>query len=231
MHFIKSLLLCSFVLVPALMGVRAFAQEAENSAIYLEVPGQDPPARVSQRKTMKEVYEDKSVRVERDIAKLSDDRIVNDGKFVEYYRDGQKYVEGVYKMGVFDGVWKYWFPNGQLCKAVNFKDGKPDGKWEVFDQDGKQTKQKSYQDGKRHGKWLSYHVDGKTVKLEVSYEQGQAEGERISYYESGNKRQVILFKAGKMDGLMTEWNDQGDKVAELEFKDGVKVGKVVRFDE
>ncbi len=217
--------LCASLLVAS----DSHGQPTESEPIYLEEPGSEPPAPISRRQKIKEVYEDKSPRAEREVAQLSNDRVLNDGKYTEYYRDGQKFVEGNYKLGVFDGEWSYWFPNGQLCKKVSFSNGKTDGQWEVFDKEGKRISQKSYKGGMRHGKWIVYYESGEVPKFEISYEQGKPVGERITYYESGSKKQLISFKNGKMDGMMTEWDESGNKVAEAKFEDGKLVGEVERF--
>jgi len=222
--------------VIALMGVftagpaSALAQANQDEPIYLDEPESEPVAPVVGRQVLKSLYDDKSPRVDRAIAKLSDERYVNDGKYVEYYPGGQKYVEGTYKMGVFEGEWKYWFPNGQICKTVLFKSGRADGQWEVFTKEGKRIWQKSFLNGKRQGKWTSFYDASEKPRFEVSYDQGKPTGQRIKYYESGQKQQVISFEDGKMHGTMTEWNENGDKLAEAVFEHGKLSGKIVRFD-
>lgn len=208
----------------------ALAQSADQKPIYLEEAQPEPPAKVVKRQKIREVYQDKELRAEREIALLSNDRIVNDGTFVEYYHDGQKYSEGKFEMGIFEGDWQYWYPNGQLCKKVTFKSGKPDGQWEVFNEEGVSQGIKSYRNGRRDGKWIAYHEDGKNPRMELDYQNGKPSGQRVIYYPNGQKRQVINFKDGIMEGLMTEWNEDGDKMAEAEFKAGKIVGQVRRFN-
>lgn len=209
---------------------QALAQDSSEEAVYLEEMEPEPPAKIVRRQKIKEVYEDKEVRAEREIAWLSDERSVNDGLYTEYYHDGTKYAEGKFAMGVFEGQWQYWFPNGQLCKAVSFKDGKPDGQWEVFNKEGVLEGVKSYRDGRREGKWVAYHEDGKTPRMELEYLNGKPSGERVVYYPSGKKRQVINFKEGIIDGIMIEWDEEGVKRAEAEFQAGKIVGQVRRFN-
>jgi len=235
MLLMKSILSCWTLLAVAFwtIGVEpscCFAQAADDGPIYLEEPEEEPPARVSRRKTVKEVYADKSVRAEREVAMLSDNTEVSDGKYTEYYSDGQKYVEGNYKLGVFEGEWSYLHPNGQLCKTISFKAGKPEGEWEIFDKNGKRTAQKSYQGGKRQGKWVFYFENGEKPKIEVNYNQGQIDGQRNTFYENGQKRQEIHFKNGKMHGTMTEWTESGEKRAEALFDEGKMDGKAIQFD-
>ena len=218
----------------ALLPSCSFAQAAdgglaESGPIYLEEPEEEPPARPAKRKTLKEIYEDKSTRAERAVVMMSDDTVVSDGLYTEYYPDGQKYVEGKYKMGIFDGEWNYWYPSGQLCKTITFKAGKPDGQWEVIGKDGKRAAQKSYEKGKRQGKWITYFPEGEQAKIEIDYKQGQIDGQRSTYFKNGQKRQEINFKNGKMHGMMTEWNEDGQKSAEALFNEGMRDGKVVQF--
>lgn len=232
MDFRKVLVcLCWAVFTLVATGLPAAAQETNNEPIYLDEPAPEPEPRVAARTVLKDTYPDeKTPRVERGIVKLSNDKIVNDGTYIEYYPSGEKYTEGTYKMGVFHGDWSYWFPNGQLCKTVGFKDGRPDGQWDVFNQEGVRTSSKSYKDGKRDGKWVVFFDGGEQPKFEISYAAGLPVDKRITYFESGQKRQEIPFKDGKFHGLMTEWDESGKKIAELEFADGQRNGDIRRFE-
>ncbi len=202
----------------------------ENEPIYLEEPKEPPPASVVRHQTVDIKYEDESLRVQIDVAVLSNDTAVNDGKYLEFYRDGQKFSEGTFKDGQHSGEWTYWHPNGQICKSINFVDGLPDGKWEVFRSDGTRTSLREYAKGKRSGQWITYFDNGEKPRIEVSYADGLAHGNRVVYFPNGQKRQVIIFEAGKMHGTMTEWDDTGKKTAEVLFEDGERKGDVKRFE-
>jgi len=205
----------------------AFGKEG---GIYLDEPEPVPPPTVVQRqKAVENQYPDGTLRIQRDLLKLSNDRIVNDGTFIEFYRDGQKFTEGTYKMGIHSGTWKFWHANGQLCKSTTFKNGLPDGQWDVFRIDGSRRTSKSYSGGKRDGKWIRYFEDGENILAEELYEMGKLHGTRISYYANGKKRQESNFKAGLLHGMMTEWNEAGEKLAEVPFKEGKVDGKVTRW--
>ena len=202
------------------------AQE-EKGPIYLDEPGPSPKPAVAKRQKVVQKYEDETNRVERQVAFLSDGSNMNDGLYTQYYRGGQKYMEGQYSEGVHTGQWHFWHSNGQICKSVAFKKGRPDGEWEVFRSDGTNQAKKSYQDGKRHGRWVVFYEDGKTKKIEINYMQGKAHGEKVTYLPSGKKHQQLSFKNGLTHGKMIEWNEAGDQIAELNFIDGKKDGEVV----
>ena len=56
-------------------------------------PPVPPPVVVTPGK-LAEKYEDGTVRIEREVLKMSDDQIVNHGEYTEYYPNGQKFAEG-----------------------------------------------------------------------------------------------------------------------------------------
>ena len=66
---------------------------------------------------------------------------VNDlknGSFTKWYSNGAKRVEGVYRKGLKNGIWSYYFKNspGIIRLNGNFKDGKKHGKWVFYDKNG-----------------------------------------------------------------------------------------------
>ena len=201
----------------------------DDGAIYLEEPEPVPSPTVVSRLKDESKYADESVRIQREVLRLSDDRIVNDGAYVEYYPDGQKFCEGSFHMGVHNGQWQYWHPNGHPCKTVQFQKGQPEGDWEVFRQDGTRLASKGYRNGMRHGRWIRYFDDGEKIQTEENYDHGQLQGLRISYYPNGSKRQEANFKDSKLHGTMTGWNEQGEKISEIPFVDGKIEGKVVHW--
>lgn len=244
MSCLRSFFACSFPAFALLVAagvaspLSATAQEAAAPAaeaaaakdqIYLDEPTPAPEPRVAQEGPVSDKYEDGKVRVERNIRLLSDNQVVNHGKFTEYYHNGQKFAEGNYDNGVHDGPWSYWHDNGQLAKTVNFKKGAPDGTWEVFRADGTLQSKKGYKAGKRDGAWVVYHEDGKTPKVEQNFADGQLSGVRKTFFASGKPRQEATFANGALEGTMTEWDESGRKLAEATFTAGKLNGKLTRW--
>ena len=203
---------------------------AEEEPIYLEEPELPPAPKVAARQDLKEEYKDGSPRVERVVAKMSDNSFQNDGKYVEYHRGGEVWIEGSFKKGIPHGTWSYFYPNGQLRKKVVFDTGRPEGEWEVFREDGTLQAKKTYKKGKRHGKWFVYFKDGKKVNLEAEYANSKPHGTRILYFENGNMSEKTEYKQGKREGLATTWNESGKKTAEATYSEGKLVGSIQRFD-
>ena len=207
----------------------ADAATAATEQIYLDEPTPSPEPTVAKEGPVKEPYDDGKVRVERNVRLLSDNQVVNHGKYTEYYRNGQKFAEGNFDSGVHDGPWSYWHENGQLAKTVTYKKGAPDGAWDVFRADGTLQAKKGYKAGKREGTWVSYFDDGKTLSAEQTFVDGKLSGPRKTYYASGKPRQESNFADGQLDGVMTEWDEAGRKLAEATFAQGKLNGKLSRW--
>ncbi|MEM9353767.1 MAG: toxin-antitoxin system YwqK family antitoxin [Planctomycetota bacterium] len=209
----------------------AAAQTKEDTAseeIYLDEPRPAPAPRAMGKKTYLEQYADKSTRVKRSVKLMSDDSVINHGPYEEYWRNGEKFSEGVFKDGVHHGEWSFWHPNGQLNRTVNFVEGRPDGKWKAYREDGSLEAEREYVDGKREGTWIVYHPDGKTPRVELPYQNGRLEGLRKSFYVNGQERQRAPHTEGRVDGIVVEWDEAGRKVLEVEFSNGEQNGRVLR---
>jgi antitoxin component YwqK of YwqJK toxin-antitoxin module len=233
MKYMTALKFFSFVCILCLgiaWVVPASAQEAKSDDVYLDEPESDPPGREVRKQKVEDKYEDGKLRSERNVSILSDDTYVNDGPYVEYYPDGQKFAEGNYVAGVMEGEWNYWHPTGEVCKTITFKKGKPEGTFEVRRADGTLESKQSFKNGIRHGEWVTYYEDGKTPKVKANIVDGKVEGERTTYFENGQMRQQAQFKAGQLDGPMAEFNDTGKKIAEATFKEGKVQGEIKRFN-
>jgi antitoxin component YwqK of YwqJK toxin-antitoxin module len=209
----------------------ALAQEAAKAddAVYLDEPPPAPEPSVAQTAPVKEEYEPGKVRIERVVRRMSDDTIVNHGKFTEYYRNGQKFAEGNYENGVFEGPWSFWHDNGQLSKTVAFKAGAPDGHWEVFRADGTLLAKRGYKNGQRDGVWTLYNEDGKTPSMEQTYAEGKINGPVTVYYKSGKPRIQSTFKDNLREGKVSEWDESGRKTAEANYVGGKLDGKLIRY--
>ena len=229
-RFLTGVVCLALLLCSSFIDVSIAQQKEKNEPVFLKEVSKPPPVREVRSRTLERKYPDnETIRVKYQVVQLSDDSLVNNGPYVEYYKDGQKFQEGKYKRGAYVGEWTYWHPNGQLCRTITYKDGKPDGKWEVFREDGTRLEIQSYKAGTRDGKWQSFYPDGETPLVEFTYQMGEVTGKRISYHKNGKKRQEVSFKKGRMHGLTTEWDDTGKKTLEVKFEEGKRAGDIIRF--
>ena len=205
------------------------AAQSDGGTILLPVPEAGPPPSVVNTRTDKDKYEDGTPRIERTVTRYSDDSLVSNGDYREYYRTGTLFVEGSFSKGRPDGEWVYYHPTGELTKKVTFKKGQPDGKVEVLRADGTTLAEREYAAGKRAGVWKTYAEGGEQVLQEQSYANGKADGVWKTWFEDGTLQREVSFKAGERDGVSTEWDESGTKRGEVSYKAGKRDGPSIRW--
>lgn len=186
-------------------------------AILLDEAKQVAKPTVVGRETISDKYEDGKVRVERGIAKFSDNHFEAEGIYREYYPSGQVFVEGQFKGGRQEGDWTYYFENGKENRKATYKNGQPDGAWEVHRVDGTLSAKRGFHEGLRDGEWIYYNDKGDQPLREEHYDKGKKDGVWKVWFPSGKQHQEAGFKQDKKDGMTTEWNEDGSKRAEIPF--------------
>jgi antitoxin component YwqK of YwqJK toxin-antitoxin module len=196
--------------------------------IFLEEPEKVAVApTIVTKETLKEKLGDG--RVEREVARYSDNSFAAEGSYKEFHPNGKVFIEGQFRKGRQEGEWKYYFDNGQLNRTAAFKAGKPNGSWSINRADGTLQAKRGFKDGKRDGEWITYDDTGKKPKSEEHYIAGEQDGVWKSWYPNGQLRHEVNFKAGKQDGSQTEFDEKGQKILELNFADGKLNGTATRW--
>ena len=200
--------------------------------IYLPDTPEPPPATIVDRQVAAPLvkYEDGSIHIERQVTRYSDNRIVNDGAYREYFPNGQVFVEGQYQEGKQEGEWTYWYENGQNNRIVTYKAGLPDGTWEVFREDGTKQAVRSYLEGRRHGEWTRFDPTGERPYRTFGYQNGLAHGEWKQWHPNGVQQNVITFDGGRRHGVTIEWDEEGNKRLESNYQDGQPHGETTRWN-
>jgi antitoxin component YwqK of YwqJK toxin-antitoxin module len=222
------------------VGVSSAAEEDDSTAgetiapytgppIFLDEPEPQPAASLVEKRVDSDKYADGKVRVEREIARYSDNRFVADGFYREFFPNGEKFAEGQYKNGRQHGEWTYWYDNGQVCRKVTYREGQPDGSWDVHSADGAVIAKRSYKNGKRDGTWVVYDKTGKQPLREEQYSEGKADGTWKVWFPSGQLQTQMGFKQGNRHGAVLIWDEKGNKRAELNYVDGKVDGTATQW--
>jgi len=69
------------------------------------------------------------------------------GKYIEYYGDGEVAVICNYKDDCCNGEYTLWYSSGQICCQCYYKDGKYHGKYRWWDKQGKIIQKIIYDNG------------------------------------------------------------------------------------
>ncbi len=216
----------------------ATAQETESEKIkpytgppiFLEEPEQIAAPTIVDRQKLEEKYDETgNIRIEREVARFSDNHIEADGIYREFYPNGQLFVEGRFRRGRQQGEWTYYFDNGKINRKATFDKGQPEGPREIYRADGTLAAKRDFRDGKRHGEWTTYDETGKQPLREEHYVDGQRDGVWKYWYPDGQLKQEIRFEDGKREGKSAEWNEQGQPRLEANFGDDKLHGTTTRW--
>ena len=146
------------------------------------------------------------------------------GKYVEYFKNGQKLIEKDYKNGKLEGLVTEWHENGQKKSEIKTKNGKVvDGLQTSWYENGQKETEVNWKNDKLEGLQTSWYENGQK-ETEVNYKNGKAEGLSITWHDNGQKEVEINWKNGEVvDGVVTFWDKEGDVTETETYKDGILV--------
>lgn len=133
-----------------------------------------------------------------------------DGKFTDYYSNGNMKTKGAYKDGMKHGRWRKWDSEGNLIYDGSFKYGEKEGFWREIE-NGIESKGK-YKGGKRFGLW---EETSPLSQAKGSYVNGKRDGFWEESYDGETYKGN--YKNDEKDGV---WDENGEKIR-------YKNGKVV----
>jgi len=161
----------------------------------------------------------------------------------------QEKINQFNSQGERHGIWKKTYNNGNLRYIGTFENGKEVGEFKyysehnpkhpsiikTFDSNGvavvKFYSEKGIleslghmQQRSRIGKWVYYSKDGVTVIAEEHYEQGELDGQVITYYPNGKPTEIFNYKKGKLHGLAKRYSDEGILLDEVRYENGKRNG-------
>ena len=151
----------------------------------------------------------------------------SNGRFTEWYENGQKKTEIDYCDNVQCGVHKTWQSNGDLKENYNFVSKYDssrksmtaflDGKYEQYYENGKIKRIGIYRIGKANGLFIDYHQNGKE-SFRATYQNGLLSGKVVSSNMQGQivrSESYIIYRTplgqylSYKHGIFMYYNDQG----------------------
>jgi len=150
--------------------------------------------------------------------------ILTNGKYTEYYKNGQIKIQGSYKEGMRNGEFKTFLKNGKSAGFIIYKDGK------II----KSTLVKAIAN---YDLDTSYSIGGvnfpnKLLKRYRMYDKkGVLNGNSISYYEEGNIQSIFPYKNNLIEGLVIRYYENGNIKEEVNYKNDKMNGEAKSYDE
>ncbi|WP_324278864.1 toxin-antitoxin system YwqK family antitoxin [Fusobacterium polymorphum] len=161
--------------------------------------------------------------------------ILTNGKYTEYYKNGQIKIQGSYKEGMRNGEFKTFLKNGKSAGSIIYKDGK------II----KSTLVKAMKDNASFSpiSYVNYDLDtsysigrvdfpNKLLKIYRMYDKkGVLNGNSIRYYEEGNIQSIFPYKNNLVEGLVIRYYENGNIKEEVNYKNGKMNGEAKSYDE
>lgn len=163
------------------------------------------------------------------------------GKWVDYYANGQLRYEGQFKNGKCQGEFKYYdeqghlkatntydrsgdkalnktyAPNGTMIATGYYVNQKKDGEWRYFSHDnGVLILVEENRNGKVHGNSKVYYETG-TLMMERQFVDDRMEGHAKIYYPSGALKEEGNYHNGEKTGIWKAYNEDGDEISSENF--------------
>lgn len=153
-----------------------------------------------------------------------------------WYEDGKKKFEGKYFERYKDGDFINYdeigkiskistYSKDKLLKVNNYKNGQPDGIWVEWNDNGKKKSEVLYQEGEKTSE-ANYTNDGLSWKLERLLENGL---KQETTYENGEMISEGVLLSGKQEGVWIYWSDNGKKVIEKTFQNGILINEKTKI--
>ncbi|WP_339004152.1 phosphatidylinositol-4-phosphate 5-kinase [Fusobacterium polymorphum] len=161
--------------------------------------------------------------------------ILTNGKYTEYYKNGEIKIQGSYKEGMRNGEFKTFLKNGKSAGFIIYKDGK------II----KSTLVKTMKDNASFSpiSYANYDLDtsysiggvdfpNKLLKRYRMYDKkGVLNGNSISYYEEGNIQSIFPYKNNLIEGLVIRYYENGNIKEEVNYKNDKMNGEAKSYDE
>ena len=170
---------------------------------------------------VRERYDNRRVKVEREVVQDEDQNYINHGRWKMWDRDGNVAVEGRYKHSQRDGVWTRIYRN---------HDAKLLSSTSPFNQANLPlVSQARFEDGKLHGRWVIYDATNKRQLCDWEFKNGRRDGISTWWYPSGAKMREIHYVDGAIDGEFNEWDRTGKQVTSHVYDEGRRLAKKVDY--
>jgi antitoxin component YwqK of YwqJK toxin-antitoxin module len=120
----------------------------------------------------KESVQRDTLRTNKLFPETKKDSLIQNGEYIQYYKNGVTKIRGMMKDGKRDGLWKSFYENGSPWSETTFKDGLKEGKTTTWYENEKKRYEGYYKMDAESGKWLYWNEKGELV-TEVDHDKKQ----------------------------------------------------------
>lgn len=137
----------------------------------------------------------------------------NRSEAIYYHENGLIMSKGIYKDLKKDSIWMNYGPSGRLSNKETYKNDLLDGKKTVF--------------------YVPEDPEDKSqLVMSISnYKEGKMDGEYAEYFEGGSLKVKGAYVMDRKSGLWVSYDVTGSKMTEETYRNGLKHGWCMAFDE
>jgi antitoxin component YwqK of YwqJK toxin-antitoxin module len=111
-----------------------------------------------------------TIKTDKMFPQTKKDSVIQNGEYIQHYKNGVTKMRGMMKNGKRDGLWKSFYENGSPWSETTFKDGSKDGKTTTWYENEKKRYEGYYRMDAESGKWLYWNEKGELV-TEMDYDK------------------------------------------------------------
>ena len=153
------------------------------------------------------------------------------GKWVDYYSNGQIRYEGQFKNGNCQGEFKYYDEQGHLKATNNYDKSGNRALNKTYSPDGTLIATGYYLNQKKDGEWRYYSRENGVLILVEENLNGKANGSSKVYYETGTLMMERQFVDDQLEGHAKIYYPSGALKEEGDYHHGEKTGIWKAFNE
>ena len=186
------------------------------------------------KNTDKGYYSDGNLAYIQEVKIIEGKEPILHGKYIEYYKNGQIKVQGLYKEGKRDGEFKAFLRDGKSAGSVFYKDGK------II----KSTLVNSMKDNASFSLTtdINYNLNSNEIITDefpngllkqyfIYNKNGLLDGESREYYEEGNIKSISHFKNDIPDGVFISYYQNGNIENKYAYVNGQANGECFSYYE
>lgn len=137
---------------------------------------------------------------------------------IYYFEGGAKSSEGYLRNGIPDGYWRSYYRNGELKSEGNRRNYRLDSLWTFYNREGQKTVQITYDMGVKEGPRRTYE-EGKLVKIEP-FQNDRIHGTVRYFYPDNSLRKEVPYVEGQAQGTGIEYGPEGRVITLLTYEKG-----------
>jgi len=179
----------------------------------------DGEAEEQEPELVTERYQNRVLKIERQMVVDDQFNYVNHGIYKEYDREGSLIRAGEYRMGKQEGRWIQYFKSDDGCVFS----GKLSSEFQ-----GPFVSEANFVDGQIHGTWTITSRTGRKV-VEWQFDRGARQGRACWYHPNGERRREGHYERGMPVGTFHNWGPDGKLIHSVTYVDGCLLTKKIHW--